>query len=336
MNPVVAREARERARGRRGIVLLTVWVLGVGLITYAVYLIAAEVARSQFGVGRLVATGFMGKFLFQSMTLLLVTSVIMLVPGLTALAIIGERERQTLHLLQVTQLGPFRLVTGKLAASIAYTVLLLVAVAPIVALPLLFGGAGLGDVAGAFGMLVATAVMLAAVSIWVSSRARSSRGAVAGAYAAVFVIAFFTIALMVGELFLFRPAQGGWFAPGGREVYSVIPNPYFGMVSAVDAPLEIRQDISFGFTPYAPFEALLYRRQGVRLSLQGWVEGVAPGAVRTVDGRQLVRMRRPPLWIYTVGSYALVSGLALWRASANVRAPAGRPARAKKVKHAAA
>ena len=43
---------------------------------------------------------------------LLMTAVVMIVPGLTALSIVGERERQTFQLLQVTQLSPLQIVLG--------------------------------------------------------------------------------------------------------------------------------------------------------------------------------------------------------------------------------
>lgn len=323
MNPVLAREGRERFRSRRAMPFLTLWVLGMGSVTYVVYLLAQTIAEGAFQLGPLVATGFMGRFMFQATTLLLVTAVVMVVPGVTALAIVGEKERQTLHLLQVTQLSPLRLVLGKLGASVSYLLWLVVAILPVVALPLLFGGTNVGDVAAALGMLVATALTLGAISIWVSARARTSRGAVAGSYAIAFVLAFFTLAMMVGEILL-TAGDGGPFGPGGREVYSVIPNPYFGMVSAVDAPLELRQDLAQLFTPYAPFELVLFRRQAVRTSIEGFIQGIPPGAVDVVDGRQLIRMSRPALWIYTLVFDLVVTALALWRASRLVTAPAVR------------
>ncbi|MGH8874533.1 MAG: hypothetical protein ACRDVM_04695, partial [Acidimicrobiia bacterium] len=171
MNPVLLREVKERFRSRRAEWFITLWVLVVGVLAYLIYLLAQLAAREGFGMvgllgregfgmGRLVATGFIGQFMFELVTLLMVTAVVMVVPGLTASAIVGERERQTLHLLQVTQLTPLRLVWGKLASSLSYFLLLLVAVAPVMAVPLLFGGITFGDVAGAVGMLLATATVL--------------------------------------------------------------------------------------------------------------------------------------------------------------------------------
>jgi ABC-type transport system involved in multi-copper enzyme maturation permease subunit len=311
LNPVFGRELKERFRTRRAPIFITLWVLAVGLIGYLVYLVAQTTARTAFGIGQGVAAGFMGKFMFEGMLLLLMTAVVMIVPGLTALSIVAERERQTFHLLQVTQLTPRQIVIGKLSSSMSYFLLLLVATAPVVALPLLFGGVRLGDVAVGLGMLVLTALTLGTVGIWSSARARSSRGAVAGAYTWAFTLAFITFAAMGAELLLVR--DGPIFPPRGREIFSVLPNPYVGMVSAVVAPLG-----SDGFqgTPFDPIEMLLMQRQG--FDQFGW-RGGAPfigGEARALP------LRRPEVWLYTVAIYATISTLALVGAVRRVRAPA--------------
>jgi hypothetical protein len=340
VNPVLTREIRERFRTRRAPWFVFAWTLVMGLVVYVIYLLAQMIARNQFGLGRLIATGYMGRFIFQATTLLLVTAVVMVIPGVSALAIVGERERQTFPLLQVSQLTPLQLVLGKLSSSVSYLLLLLMAVAPVAALPLLFGGLGVGDVLAALAIIVLTAVTVGSLSILVSARARSSRGAVAGSYLLAFVLAFFTLALMAGELLIFRRDNGEIFGPRGREVYSVWLNPYFAMVDAVDAPLTLRSD-SF-FSPYTPFEALIYRRQGVRIdALTGFVQGVEGGVVdRPLDpggrvgGVQEIRMRRGSIWIRTVILYAVISALALLRAAMVVRAPAARTLRIRRARRA--
>ena len=323
MNPVLARETRTRFRGRRAAWLLTVWVLVLGLLTYLIYLGARSFSGSGFGIGALFGAGFIGAFTFEAITLLLVTAIVFLVPAIAAPAIVSERERQTFHLLQVTQMTPTGLVLGKFAASIAYVLVLLVAVIPVAAIPLLFGGVRFGDVMGALGMLAVTAVMLAAVSIWASSRAASTRGAVALSYLFAAVIAWASFLGMLGE-FAFRSDAFRVEPVGGIELVSALPNPYMGMASAVLAPLEVQQ--GFGSqTLYAPFQAYLELRQ------RG-----PDGALNTElteDGRRVVESHRPPLWLYTVAIYLVIGALALWRASINVRAPGPRIATVKRVRN---
>lgn len=315
LNPVLGREIKERFRSRRAPVFVTLWVVGVGLIGYLVYLLAQLTARDAFGLGQGVAGGYMGRFIFEGMLLLLMTGVVMIVPGLTALSIVGERERQTFHLLQVTQLSPVQIVLGKLWSSMSYFLLLLVAVAPITALPLLFGGVRLTDVAVGLGMLLLTAVMLGSIGIWGSARARSSRGAVASAYMWSFILAFITFAAMGAELLFL--SDGDPFPARGREVISILPNPYVGMVSAVVAPLG--SDGLQG-TPFDVVEVLLLERQGYDNFGFGMGGPMLDGAV---ENRPLP-LRRPPVWVFTVGLYLLITAVAIGRAARRVRAPAVR------------
>jgi ABC-type transport system involved in multi-copper enzyme maturation permease subunit len=334
VNPVLTRELLERFRTRRAPWFIFGWTLGIGLIGYVVYLVGQQVANGFFGLGRLVASGFMGRFLFQAMALLMMTAVVMVVPGVTALSIVGERERQTLSLLQVTQLSPFQLILGKLTSSLSYFVLLLVAVAPIMALPLLFGGMSFGDVFAALAIMIATAVMIGSVSLAISARARSSRGAVAGSYVFAFLIAFFTIAMLLAELLVVRGAGGAIVPARGREVYSSWLNPYVAMVDAIEAPLALKMDGQL--TPFTPIDSLLFARQGVS---GGGVLGGGGGFVDlpgafAEDGSQLVRLRRGPVWVRTLIIYVVVSALALMRAGRTVRAPAARPFRLKRYRNA--
>lgn len=315
VNPVLGREIKERFRSRRAPVFVTLWVLGVGLVGYLVYLLAQLAARDAFGLGQGVAGGYMGKFIFEGMLALLMTAVIMIVPGLTALSVVGERERQTFQLLQVTQLSPLQIVLGKLWSSMSYFLLLLFAVAPVVALPLLFGGVRLGDVVVGLAMIMLTALTLGSIGIWGSSRARSSRGAVANAYLWAFILAFLTFAFMGIELLLLT--DGPAFPARGREVVSVLPNPYVGMVSAVVAPLG---SDGIGGTPFDVIEVLLLERQGFSSDMG---VGIGGGGFDQVGNRDLP-LRRPPVWMFTVGIYLVISGLALRGATRRVRAPATR------------
>ncbi len=323
MNPVLARETKERFRGRRTMPwLLIVWILAIGLIAYLLFVIAREIAQSQFGLGQALASGFMGRFLFESMTILVVTAVVMVVPGLTALSIIGERERQTFHLLQVTQMSPYQLVLGKLTSSIAYFAVLIIAVLPIVALPMIFGGTTFTDITVALASIALLTLMLGSVSMWMSARAKSSRGAVAMSYAIAFLIAFLSFAGLGAEYFFALDDRGN-LPDEGVESISAFVNPYFALVSAVEAPLEIGQDRFFA-SPYTPLELHLFARQGAGGAVDLGVGQVAPGTIRIENGRQFVNYTRPPLWVYTTVIYLILTALSLWRAATIVTAPSTR------------
>jgi hypothetical protein len=284
----------------------------------------------------------MGRFMFEGITLVLMTAVIMVVPGLAALAIVGERERQTFPLLQVTQLKPMQLIGGKLWSSLAFLLLLILAITPVMALPLLYGGVAVSDVLIALGMILLTAVTLGCVSIYVSARAKSSRAAVAGSYLIAFFVGFFTFALLIAEMLVFAPNDnlGDPFGFQGRELYSIWANPYVGMVDAVEAPLSGVTDAS-GAGPYSVLTQVLLRRQGLGFNAVpfggvGFAEGAAnmmpfgreiqPGVDDAAAAAQVAPpLRRGPIWVRTVVIYLTIAFVSLIRAAAWVRAPATKP-----------
>jgi hypothetical protein len=158
---------------------------------------------------------------------------------------------------------------------------------------------------------------------------------VAGAYAIAFAIAFLSFVPMTAELIFHAQDQTGPFSRQGGEVYSILLNPFVGMVDAVEAPLELRQDTSSLVTPYAPVDFLLFARQGVAWSF-GSVDAVRPGAIRSEDGRQLINLKRPPVWLTVLVFDVVVSSWMLWRAARSVSAPAAKTLELKRNRHAAA
>lgn len=315
MNPVLARESRQRFRGRWSWLVITGWVIVVGLLTYLFFVAGRSINIDFFSVrGPLSGLNQAGKWVFEGMTLVLLTAVAFIVPGLTALSVVGERQSQTFHLLQITQITPLGIVLGKLFSSISYFLVLILAVIPLLGLPLAFGAIGLVDVLVVLAMLVLVVATQASVSIWVSSRARSSRGAVALSYVLAVAIFFGSFVLMGVEALVIRVD----IEDNGRELVSTWLNPYVAVADAVAFPYD---DLTGFFegpdlpTPMDPLEALVALRQGGDL----------------VDGASL-GLRRIPGWIATTLIYGLIIALCLWRAARRVTAPRALPVRLKRAR----
>ena len=315
MNPVLARESRQRFRGRWSWLVITGWVIVVGLLTYLFFVAGRSINVDFFAVrGPLSGLNQAGKWVFEGMTLVLLTAVAFMVPGLTALSVVGERQSQTLHLLQITQITPLGIVLGKLFSSISYFLVLILAVIPLLGLPLAFGAIGLVDVLVVLAMLVLVVAMQASVSIWVSSRARSNRGAVALSYVLAVAIFFGSFVLMGVEALVISVD----IEDNGRELVSTWLNPYVAVADAVAFPYD---DLTGFFegpdlpTPMDPLEALVALRQGDDLE----------------DGASL-GLRRIPGWIATTLIYGLIIALCLWRAARRVTAPRALPVRLKRAR----
>lgn len=351
MNPVARRELQERFRSLRSPILLSAWVLAAGILTFLSYLVARSSAESRLtdsgfaGLGSVLAAGSMGSFILHSLLLGLLTAVVFVVPGQAAVTIVGERERQTLPLLQVSQLTGTRIVVGKLVSALAFILLLLVVALPLLAIPVLLGGVSVGQALAGMLVVGATAVTIGAVSMWISARARSMQGAVLGSYVAAAILVFGTIALIAAEVLLLAPDDLGptRYTQGvprdeGRELYSAWVNPYVGLVDASSNVLQFGGEIVT--SPYEPFRSVLVKRQGFAaadvsrlydplgrgLADAGAVVfepafqpgfGGGPPVVSPTE----VEPIRGPVWWRTLSIMAIVVALALWRATRLVSVP---------------
>src|SRR5579872_1162956 len=115
-------------------------------------------------------------------------------PALTATAIAGERERQTLDLLLCTRVRPATIVVGKLFSSLLFALLLLVASVPIFSMVFLFGGVELPQVAGVAVILGVTAVVVGAIGLACSSALRRPTAATVVAY----ILSFLYVTIPLG------------------------------------------------------------------------------------------------------------------------------------------
>jgi len=355
VNPVARRELQERFRTLRSPLLLGAWVLAAGALTFLAYVYArssAESSLSSLGyvsLGSLFASASMGRFILHAVLIGLLTAVVFVVPGQAAVAIVGERERQTLPLLQVSQLTAWRIVVGKLMSSLAFVLLLLVATVPLLAIPVLLGGVTIWNAVAGVGMVAATSVMVGAVSMWISSRAKSVQGAVLGSYVVAVGLVIGSLALVLAEVYLVGPDQqdlgptrlvAGVPRDAGRELYTSWLSPYIGLVDASSDVLDFRPDVVD--SPYTPFWQVLLKRQGYAASSVGNLYGVygvdvgtggfaEPGIVDDMvfGGSAAAQFAttttvapiRGPVWLRTLLFEVLLTLLALVAAARAVKVP---------------
>ncbi|ASS75469.1 hypothetical protein CIG75_11100 [Tumebacillus algifaecis] len=130
-NPILLREFRVRMRTPKTIVLLCLYLAVLGGLALAFIFVS--------NIGNVMRPG-------ENRSILMAVAIIQLVllafiaPGLTAGAISGERERQTLNILLTTHLSPFKILFSKLVSSMAFLWLVLFSTLPLYAIVLLYGG----------------------------------------------------------------------------------------------------------------------------------------------------------------------------------------------------
>jgi ABC-type transport system involved in multi-copper enzyme maturation permease subunit len=184
-NPIVAKEYRSRMRTWRSPLAMTVYILLLGGLAWAIFSAQANSARNSFNPGQAANYGhqlFLYLILFQMGLIAFVT------PALTAGAISGERERQTIDLLFVTRIPPFSIVWGKLIASMSFVVLLLLLSVPIFSLVFLFGGIELDQVITSFLVTLVAALTLGLIGIAFSTIFPRTLPSTVAAYGVGFVL----------------------------------------------------------------------------------------------------------------------------------------------------
>jgi ABC-2 type transport system permease protein len=195
-NPIVAKEYRSRMRTWRSPVAMTVYILLLGGLGWAIFSAMSASAHSAFNQGQAASFGqglFVYLILFQMVLLAFIT------PALTAGAISSERERQTIDLLFVTKLPSFSILWGKLLASMSFVLLLLLLSVPIFSLVFLFGGIELDQLVAAFLVTAVAALTLGVIGLACSTAFTRTLPATVAAYGAAFVLLAGT--LLFGLLF---------------------------------------------------------------------------------------------------------------------------------------
>jgi ABC-2 type transport system permease protein len=183
-NPIVAKEFRTRMRTWRSPFAITLYIVLLGGIGWAIFTAMTLTATSQFGGS---STNY-GLELFTFLILFQVALLAFITPALTAGAISGERERQTIDLLFVTPIRPFSIIWGKLLASLSFVVLLLVISVPIFSLVFLFGGIELDQMLYSFAVTAMTALTLGFIGVAFSTLFRRTLVATVAAYGGAFVL----------------------------------------------------------------------------------------------------------------------------------------------------
>ena len=185
------------------------------------------------------------------------TLIILIAPAMTSASIAGERERQTLDLLLVTNTGSFRIAIGKVMEriaigkvmeSFAVLALLIVCGLPVMSLCLLTGGVSLGQILIGELFLLAEAFACVSIGVFCSSVARST--VLSGVLSYLVII---LVGVITALPFLFGYPQSITDVVYDRPLYAALTpgearlmispllymNPGFGLLSLVQGELHV-------------------------------------------------------------------------------------------------
>lgn len=262
---IMVKELRSRMRGRRAFIVLTAYLAILALITYGVYVViapnAGAMAGDGFGFGQANASAMIGRSIFSLLSIFQLILVCFIAPAFTAGQISLEREKQTLDLLVSTPMRPGAIVVGKLAAALAFVVLMIVAAVPITAIVLMYGGASVDDIVRQQVVLLAVALGLGAIGLFFSALLKRTQAATVLTYITVLALTLGTVMLFIFWTVVINQADPGEFAVGppkrapeqllyvnpGVAMLDVVGNTEPGGSSGITQLLnELRGSASFG------------------------------------------------------------------------------------------
>ncbi|HLB44140.1 MAG TPA: ABC transporter permease subunit [Candidatus Limnocylindrales bacterium] len=209
ISAISIKELRGRMRGRRAFVVLTIYLLLLGLFAFGIYVYlkqqAATTVTSGSGVfppdfgglpfpgGQTLSNGTalsagIGHGIFGGLLFLETLLVLVLAPAFTTGAISLEREKQTLDLLVTTPLSTLGMVIGKLFSALTYVFLLIIASIPLASLVFVFGAVGPEDLLRGYAFLFALAFGMGAVGLFISALVKRTQTATVITFVVVLVL----------------------------------------------------------------------------------------------------------------------------------------------------
>lgn len=230
MNPVLRKEAITAMRSWKTYGALVVFLLisSIGAMLY-IDLAMFQNRDLSFDPSSMV-------WLYVVLAAVQMGLVLLTAPPVAAGSISGERERQTLDLLLVTKMSPLSIVLGKLASSLMYLMLLVVATLPIFAIAFYFGAVSVAQVAEVFAFVLVTACMVGSISVFFSCLFKRTIVSIVLMYLVIGFLCFGTLVILAFYFMSYDGIYNG-SVPVLANILILIPNPGVAFFSLMDAQL---------------------------------------------------------------------------------------------------
>ena len=241
LNPIMAFSATRRMRSFKTMLVVIAYV--AALLLLALAFLGSFIPDAVY-----LNTMTRGPMCYLALLIAQFALIILIAPAMTSASIAGERERQTLDLLLVTNTGSFRIAIGKVMESFAVLALLIVCGLPVMSLCLLTGGVSLGQILIGELFLLAEAFACVSIGVFCSSVARST--VLSGVLSYLVII---LVGVVTALPFLFGYPQKITDVVYDRSLYAALTpgearmmispllymNPGFGLLSLVQGELHV-------------------------------------------------------------------------------------------------
>ena len=313
--PVVEREMRVAAR-RPVTYRVRFWAVLVMLGFFAMNMMN--------GSNRIGNSNPAGRDLFMTLSLLAFLFAILIGVIATSDSVSEEKREGTLGLLFLTDLKGLDVILGKLVAHSINAFYALVAIMPILGMPLLMGGVTLSQFAKMTVALVSTIVLSLAAGIFVSTHSRNERKAM------VFTFFLLLAITCLPCLVTFWLAEGTGMLAQHRIWKGLMFSPGFSILMALDSPPFFPAASYWYCVGLSWIGAMLLLLNAAKTAPRSWTESAAkPVRRRVVAGGNIFARGRmslrkllddnPFLWLALRGEasrarvwFFVLSILAIW------------------------
>lgn len=225
VNPVLMKELKVKMRGWKAANLIGIYNLVLALLT--IFIIKLTMNNN---MGIVSSQNIFMTYAFMVGAQFGLISLI--APALTAGAISGEREKQTLDILLSTTLSHWSIITGKLFASLSQVIILILSSIPTFSIIFLYGGIGVVELLQIFLFYIIMAITLGSIGIFFSTFVKKSTAANVLSYA-------FAVFLYLGTIFItifyvqlvIMPTKLN--TPYNQTFWLIYFNPAVGLISLV-------------------------------------------------------------------------------------------------------
>lgn len=185
-NPVLLKELKLRFRNAKSFSSLAFYLIALTVFILAYFTIMTGVLGNGYIQPN---TSFI---LFCCLTMLQIGLLLFMAPALTASSISSEREKQTLNMLLTTTQTSTQIIVGKLTASLAFLIVMLIATLPMYSILFLFGGVSPTMLGSVFLIFLLTVFSIGSVGLLFSTITKKTIVSMISTYGVTIFLSIFT------------------------------------------------------------------------------------------------------------------------------------------------
>lgn len=213
-------------------IILMIYLLVLGIVVALFFVVNEQRSQYMYGGG-----SFNPSIAVQIYNLIVIGQFVVLMlilPAFSATTISGERERQTLDLMLCTDLSPWKIIFGKIMASLSFIFLMIIASMPFMGIVFLFGGVTIFEIVKVVLFYMVTSFLVCSIGLYCSTRFKRVVTSIIMTYFIMGLLFVGTLIAYAIVMMILNMGQNYDFAQ--KYTYEIMlfilgPNPGFGLLS---------------------------------------------------------------------------------------------------------